>query len=241
LNFLKQRRNWKIFNALIKNLSPGGTMVQRRQILGAALRVSAAAAAVACMGGLPAAALAESAGKRVLSRDTDLSNLLYADPENLDTSNLKVTPLREFGTMGDTDIALDQGDWRLAVTGRVERELELTYSEVRDLPAIEREVLLICPGVFANHGRWKGISLRELIRLSRPSEDVSRVAIHGRSRSGTQTDRFDIEEASADKVFLAYRVNGQKLPREHGFPLRVVAEDHLGYTWTKYVVRVEFL
>ncbi len=216
-------------------------MVQRRQILGTALRVSAAAAAVACLGGLPAAALAQNASKRVLSRDTDRSSLLYADPENLDTSNLKITPLREFGTMGDTDIALDQGDWRIAVTGKVERELELTYSEVRDMPAIEKEVLLICPGVFANHGRWRGVSLKELIRLSRPSDDASKVAIHGRSSSGTQTDSFDMEEASADKVFLAYRVNGQKLPREHGFPLRVVAEDHLGYTWTKYVVRVEFL
>ncbi|MEF8823384.1 MAG: molybdopterin-dependent oxidoreductase [Desulfohalobiaceae bacterium] len=216
-------------------------MVQRRQILGTALRVSAAAAAVACLGGLPAAALAENASKRVLSADTDTSSLLYADPENLDTSNLEIMPLREFGTMGDTDIALDQGDWRLAVTGKVERELELTYSELRDLPAMEREVLLICPGVFANHGRWRGVSLKELIRLSRPSDDASRVAIHGRSSSGTQTDSFDIEEASADKVFLAYRVNGQKLPQKHGFPLRVVAEDHLGYNWTKYVVRVEFL
>jgi len=216
-------------------------MVQRRQILGTVLRVSAAAAAVACLGGLPAAALAENASTRVLSRDTDTSSLLYADPENLDTSNLEITPLREFGTMGDTDIALDQGDWRLAVTGKVERELELTYSEIRDLPAIEREVLLICPGVFANHGRWRGVSLKELIRLSRPSGDANKVAIHGRSRSGTQTDRFAIEEASADKVFLAYRVNGRKLPQEHGFPLRVVAEDHLGYNWTKYVVSVEFL
>jgi len=216
-------------------------MVQRRQILGTVLRVSAAAAAVACLGGLPAAALAENASKRVLSRDTDRSSLLYADPENLDTSNLKITPLREFGTMGDTDIALDQGDWRLSVTGKVERELKLTYSEVRDLPATEREVLLICPGVFANHGRWRGVSLKELIRLSRPSDDASKVAIHGRSSSGTQRDSFDMEEASADKVFLAYRVNGQKLPQKHGYPLRVVAEDHLGYSWTKYVVRVEFL
>ena len=215
-------------------------MVQRRQILGAALRVSAAAAAVACLGGPPATALARNASKRVLSAGTDPSSLVNAVPENLDTSNLEVMPLREFGTMGDTDIALDQGDWRLLVTGNVERELELTYSEIRDMPAVEREVLLICPGIFANHGRWKGVSLKELIRLSRPSGDVSSVVVRGRSHSGTQTDSFDLEEASADKVFLAYQVNGRQLPRKHGFPLRVVAGDHLGYNWTKYVVQVEF-
>jgi sulfoxide reductase catalytic subunit YedY len=215
-------------------------MVQRRQILSAALRVSAAAAALACLGGLPAAALARNASKRVLSEGTDPSSLVNAVPENLDTSNLEVMPLREFGTMGDTDIALHQEDWRLLITGNVERELELSYSEIRDMPAVEREVLLICPGVFANHGRWKGVSLKELIRLSRPSGDVSRVAVHGHSHAGRQTDSFDMEEASADKVFLAYQVNGRQLPRKHGFPLRVVAEDHLGYNWTKYVVRVEF-
>ena len=38
-----------------------------------------------------------------------------------------------------------------------------------------------------------------------------------------------------NKVFLAYEVNGQRLPQKHGFPLRVVAEDHYGFQWVKYV------
>lgn len=216
-------------------------MVSRRRMIGVALRVTTAAVALGWLGGLPSSALSRNASKRVLSEGTDPNSLLYADPENLNTRNLEVMPLREFGTMGDTDIAVETGKWRLQVTGKVERELELTYAEVLDLPSIEREVLLICPGVFANHGRWKGVSLKELTRLSRPSGEVTRVAIHGRTWNGTRADRFGIEEASADKVFLAYAVNGSQLPRKHGFPLRVVAEDHLGYDWTKYVERVEFL
>ncbi|MFH1083362.1 MAG: molybdopterin-dependent oxidoreductase [Pseudomonadota bacterium] len=42
----------------------------------------------------------------------------------------------------------------------------------------------------------------------------------------------------ADKIFLAYQVNGVPLPQKHGFPLRLVAEDHYGHEWVKYVHRI---
>jgi sulfoxide reductase catalytic subunit YedY len=47
-----------------------------------------------------------------------------------------------------------------------------------------------------------------------------------------------MEDILSDKVFLAFGVNGEDLPRKHGFPLRVVAEDYYGYDWVKYVYRV---
>lgn len=42
----------------------------------------------------------------------------------------------------------------------------------------------------------------------------------------------------SDQVFLAYQINDQILPREHGFPLRVVAEGYSGYDWVKYVDQI---
>ena len=39
----------------------------------------------------------------------------------------------------------------------------------------------------------------------------------------------------SDKVFPAYRINGEVIPVKHGFPLRVVAEGYYGYDWVKYV------
>ncbi len=54
-----------------------------------------------------------------------------------------------------------------------------------------------------------------------------------------KVDRFAIEEIRANKVFLAYQVNGQDLSKKHGFPLRAVAEDLYGSSWTKYVHTVE--
>jgi len=40
-------------------------------------------------------------------------------------------------------------------------------------------------------------------------------------------------------VFLAFEVNGEKLPQKHGFPLRIVAEDYYGSDWVKYVYKIE--
>jgi len=50
--------------------------------------------------------------------------------------------------------------------------------------------------------------------------------------------RVPLDDVLTDKVFLAYKVNGEVLPRKHGFPLRVVVEGHYGYDWAKYVYKV---
>ncbi len=97
------------------------------------------------------------AQKIILPKNTDRKTLPGKDPALLDTRNLELTPMKDFETMGDSDYRLDIGNWRLEVTGRVKKPLKLSYSQILALLSIERDVLLICPGFFANHGKWKGI------------------------------------------------------------------------------------
>jgi sulfoxide reductase catalytic subunit YedY len=137
--------------------------------------------------------------------------------------------------MGPTDKVVDLATWRLEVSGKVKRPLSLTYAQLTALPAIEREVLLICPGFFANHGRWKGFSLKRLLQQAEVNHSAARLTIEAR---GQKTARFPLADILSDKVFLAYQVNGRDLPRKHGSPLRVVAEDHYGSDWVKYVDRI---
>jgi sulfoxide reductase catalytic subunit YedY len=178
--------------------------------------------------------------KRILPKDTDPKSLRDENPEFLDTRNLQVMPLEAFGTMGDKDVSFNPTIWRLEVTGAVRKSLKFTYTELLTLPSIEREVLLVCPGFFANHGRWKGISIRDLMKRAGSTKNTSKVIIYGRSRSGDRKEHFKIEEVKADQIFLAYAVNGQTLPKKHGLPLRVVAKGHWGSEWVKYVYKVEF-
>lgn len=181
------------------------------------------------------------AKKVILPKGTKLSSLINRNPALLDTRNLEVIPVEDFQTMGTTDHRVNLEQWRLEITGAVQNPLKLTYAQLLELPSIERNVLLICPGIFTNHGRWKGISINNLQKMAKANPDVTHVSFRGPAGRRAKKERFKIEEIASDKIFLAYQVNGKALPMKHGFPLRVVAEDHYGDEWIKYVHKIEFL
>jgi DMSO/TMAO reductase YedYZ molybdopterin-dependent catalytic subunit len=178
--------------------------------------------------------------KRILlPKGTDLSTLINKNPADLDTRNLELLPLQKFQTMGLTDHDVDLKTWRLEIGGNVASARKLSYAQILELPSIERHVLLICPGVFSNHGRWKGISLVTLLNLAQIQADTTHVTVYGPQGPYEKVERFPIADIRSDKVFLAYAVNGEILPQKHGFPLRIVAEDYYGAEWVKYVYKLE--
>ena len=178
--------------------------------------------------------------KRILvPKGTDLSTLRSENPATLDTRNLEVRPLKEFETMGQTDHEVDLKSWRLLIEGNVATPIQLSYSRVLGLPSIERKVLMICPGFFTNHGSWKGISLMTALNMAGLKADTTHIIASGPQGAYEKSDKFPIADIRADKVFLAYQVNGERLPQKHGFPLRIVAEDYYGDEWVKYVYKIE--
>jgi sulfoxide reductase catalytic subunit YedY len=177
-------------------------------------------------------------GRIILPKGTPRESLIDKNPADLDARNLEVTPLENFGTMGLTDHAVRIEQWGLEVDGHVRKPLRLTYEEIKKLPSVERKVLMICPGFFANQGTWKGFPLGELLKLAQAEEGVTHVTARGPDGKYENSQRYPLEDALSNKVFLAYEVNGKPLPQRHGFPLRAVAEGYYGYDWVKYVYRV---
>jgi sulfoxide reductase catalytic subunit YedY len=178
--------------------------------------------------------------KRILvPKGTDLSALRSDNPASLDARNLEVLPLKDFQTMGLTDHEVDLKSWQLLIEGNVATPSRLSYSKIREFPAIERNVLMICPGIFVNHGRWKGISMMTTLNLAQMKADTTHISVYGPQGSYEKVERFPIADIRSDKVFLAYQVNGERLPQKHGFPLRIVAEDYYGDEWVKFVYKIE--
>jgi DMSO/TMAO reductase YedYZ molybdopterin-dependent catalytic subunit len=202
-----------------------------RMVIGVALSVT------------PASALFSRAfaavKRRVLPRGTDLQTLKNENPAALDTRNLDIMPLEKFETMGPTSHEESLDRYRFEVGGKVRQNLSLSYSELLSLPAVEENVLLICPGIFTIHARWKGIAVHELLKMAGSQEEVTHVSVHGPRGPYEKVESFNLAEVQAGKVFLAYAVNGQTLPQKHGFPLRVVAPDRFGSDWVKYVYKIE--
>jgi sulfoxide reductase catalytic subunit YedY len=175
----------------------------------------------------------------LLPRETDLQSLKNEHPTTLDTRQLEIMPVESFRTMGATDHAVSMDRWRLQVAGKVDHPLKLTYAEILALPPVEENVLLICPGIFTIHARWKGTAVREVLKRAGVMEGVTHVTLHGPEGPYEKVEDFTLEEVESGRVFLAYGVNGQTLPPKHGFPLRAVAADRFGSDWVKFVYKLE--
>ena len=176
--------------------------------------------------------------KIILPEGTRPETLRGRDPASLDTRNLKLTPIEKFGTMGTKNHSVDLKTWQLEVSGHIQRPLKLSYPQIIQLPTIERNVLLICPGVFSYHAHWTGISVATLLEMADVRPGAKHVAFTGPVGNYEKVERFPMADILADNVFLAYRVNGEDLPQKHGFPLRVVAEGYYGSNWVKFVSKV---
>ncbi len=178
------------------------------------------------------------AKRLVLPENTPMSDLVSRNPAELDTRQLSITPMNEFDVMGQTVYPVDMKQWRLELSGQMAAQRTFSYAQLLALPAVERKVLLICPGFFAYHALWKGVSMPALLKSAGMKKETTHIQFGGPLGINENTTAYPIEDVLSNKIFLAFQVNGVPLPERHGFPLRLVAEDHFGDQWTKYITRV---
>jgi sulfoxide reductase catalytic subunit YedY len=213
--------------------------MKRRQIL----KFFTAVAGWTIVAGSPLALLVRRScaalRRRLLPANTDLGTLLFENPKYLDSRDLPLTPIDKFGTMGLSEHQVDLQHWQLTIGGAVARPSRFSYAQIVAMPAVARDVLLICPGVFAYNARWRGISIWPLLEQTGVDRKTTYVDVAGPAGPYEKVQRFPLREVQANKVFLAYAVNGKRLPEKHGFPLRAVAEGYVGTEWIKFVERTD--
>src|SRR3954470_2473655 len=95
-------------------------------------------------------------------------------------------------------------------------------------------------------GAWTGAPLRPLLEEAGVPEGTLEVAFTGLDR-GVEGDvpqayarALPLAEAMGDDVLLAWGLNGQLLPPQHGFPLRLVVPGWYGMTNVKWLERIDF-
>lgn len=181
--------------------------------------------------------------------DATLPNqrLPLADASSFDVPGLSplITPTDEFFRI---DIAaltpsIDPASWRLRLHGLVDRELSLSYDDLLAMPQVTAPVTLACVsnsvgGSLVGTAVWQGVELRHLLELAgvRPTAQQ----ILGRSNDGF-SGGFPVECATDGRAALvAIGMNGAPLPRDHGFPARLVVEGLYGYvSSTKWLQSIE--
>lgn len=190
---------------------------------------------------------------RVRTRLEDIALPRPADPApalpaGLEEQYAGITPFRtpnadfyRVDTRLDTPI-VDQDEWTLTIDGDVDREVTLTYDEVLAMDLVERDITLTCVsnsvgGKYVGGARWLGVRLTDLLDLAGVGTGADQIF-------STDVDGMTISTPLAAAVdgrdaLLAVGMNGEVLPREHGFPARLVIPGLYGFiSATKWVTRL---
>lgn len=127
---------------------------------------------------------------------------------------------------------VDLDTWSLKITGLVDRELEITYDDLRGRPQIERTITICCVsndvgGPYVGNAVWQGVSLGDLLReagVASEAEQVFSTSIDGWTSGFPAAAALDGRDA-----LVAIGMNGEPLPLRHGFPARLIVPGLYGY------------
>ncbi len=131
---------------------------------------------------------------------------------------------------------LNVTSWTLRVYGHVESPLVFNYENFTSQPSQLEIATIRCVEGYSGTAGWRGISLKYILNLAQVKSgaiDVIFYAYDGYSSSLT------ISEATKDDVLLAYEMNGEPLPVNQGFPVRVVAPGQAGYKWVMWIYEIK--
>jgi len=183
----------------------------------------------------------------------------------LEALRYAITPIGLHYVLTHFDIpAVDPIDWALTVGGRVRHPLRLNLEHLKARPSTTITVTLECAGngrarlsprplsqpwlvEAVGTAEWTGTLLRPLLDEVEPMDDTGDVVFTGLDR-GIQGDveqqyerSLPVAECRRDEVLLAYAMNGQPLPPQHGFPVRLIVPGWYGMTHVKWLRSITVL
>ena len=137
----------------------------------------------------------------------------------------------------------DPEEWRLKISGMVDRELEFSLDDLMKLPLYEEYVTIACVsndvgGDLIGNAKWTGVRLIELLEQAGVQDSAEQLL--SRSVDGW-TSGFPVELAFDGRdPLLAIGMNGEPLPPNHGFPARLIVPGLYGYvSATKWIEEIE--
>ena len=137
-------------------------------------------------------------------------------------------------------------NYRLRITGLVENPLDLTYAQIKAMPARSQITRHDCVEGWSCIAKWTGVPLASVLNAAKPKLTARYALFHcydaiERSLSGEvfYYESIDLIDAYHPQTILAYGLNDAALPVANGAPLRLRVERQLGYKMAKYVHTIE--
>jgi DMSO/TMAO reductase YedYZ molybdopterin-dependent catalytic subunit len=172
-----------------------------------------------------------------------------AFPEGLEGTYPGIAPLRtpnaDFYRI-DTRLTLpliDRDTWTLTIDGDVDQEISLSFDDLLEMPLIERDITLTCVsnevgGPYVGGTRWTGVRLTDLLDRagigSTGADQILSTDVDGM----TISTPLDLATDGRDAM-IAIAMDGRPLPRDHGYPARMVVPGLYGYVSAcKWITRM---
>jgi DMSO/TMAO reductase YedYZ molybdopterin-dependent catalytic subunit len=133
----------------------------------------------------------------------------------------------------------DPKTWDFKITGLVEKPVRLTWDEFSHLPMTGVTADMHCVTRWSRFDvRWEGVAFSEVAKLAAPKPEAKYVMVHAEEDF---TSNVPLEDLMRPTTLFALKHNGEPLPADHGYPLRLVVP-HL-YAWksVKWVRGLEFM
>jgi DMSO/TMAO reductase YedYZ molybdopterin-dependent catalytic subunit len=138
----------------------------------------------------------------------------------------------------------DFKDWRLKIHGMVEHPLELSLDEIKAMRKQTQITKHVCIQGWTDIAEWSGVPMRDILKLCKPQKAAKYVIFYSYDvyEDGTEfyaglrtSDMYD------KQTILAYEMNGEVLPLNHGAPIRLRQENKTGYKMAKWIKSIEFV
>ncbi len=138
---------------------------------------------------------------------------------------------------------ISAGSWKCEIGGMVDTPFTLSYADLLAMPQVERMITLSCVsnevgGNLIGNAVWRGVLLADVLARAVPKPGATQV--FSTSYDGwTCGSPLDVVTDGRDAL-LAIGMNGEALPLEHGFPVRLVVPGLYGYvSATKWLAKIE--
>ncbi len=170
---------------------------------------------------------------------------IFSDPRIANLIASEVTDTRIFYRV-DIDPfppQLDFNQWTLNVTGKVNKPLTITMSDLQVMTTSDEYATLECvsntvdpPGALISNGKWSGVPLATILNQAGLNSDAVSVIFH--CAEGYSVG-IPLERALEPGALLAYKMNDALLPAEHGSPLRAIIPGLYGMMNAKWITGIE--
>jgi DMSO/TMAO reductase YedYZ molybdopterin-dependent catalytic subunit len=157
----------------------------------------------------------------------------------------EITPNDEFyiTTYSSNVPTINVNTFTLRVEGLVEKPYTLTTKELQGMTDKREFVTLQCignpvGGDSIGNALWEGVTLRKIIEKAVPKGGLVKTVFY--SEDG-YTDSIPYSLSLSDDVFLAFKMNGEDLPKVHGYPLRAIVPGIYGMKNVKWLSKIELV